>query len=96
MSNILQDGLRSPKLKILRANAHIRDLDASIKRFLGTDPFDFFWIVDDPGLDKHLIAKAIAQPSDEIALLIGDAAHNLRTALDHLACCLQSTMELCA
>jgi len=88
MANISSDGLRSPKQKILRANAHIRDLDAAVKGFLGTDPFDFSWIADDPGPDKHLVAKAIAQPPDEIALLIGDAAHNLRTALDHLACCL--------
>ncbi len=70
------------KLKIKRAEHHIGDLQASVDAFLKTD-FHTLGIEHDQGIN---ILKLEAKPlPDEIPLLIGDAVHNLRTALDHVA-----------
>jgi len=80
--------LRSPFLKVKRAKDHISNLeikraDIMTKRYIGIPKFDpetnstEFVLGDVPDLDP------------DISLLLGDIAHNLRAALDYVAC------ELC-
>src|SRR5579871_3852534 len=73
------------KLKTQRAKDHIRDLDTAIQAFRDSDPYGFR-VEDDlqTGDQVHRIQIRSETP-EHFALLIGDAVHNLRTALDHLA-----------
>jgi hypothetical protein len=77
--------LEGPKLKIKRANQHIRDLNTAIQGFIQTD---FCHIrLDEYPDGSHGLALDCAQPiPDEWALIIGDAVHNLHSALDLAAC----------
>jgi hypothetical protein len=73
------------KLKVERAKHHARELECAIQTFRDSDPYGFR-IEDDlqTGDKVHRIHIRRETP-DCFALLIGDAVHNLRTALDHLA-----------
>jgi hypothetical protein len=78
--------LQGVDLKIKWANKHIKDLERHIDTFEATNPYELL-IQDDPqdaecyqGIFK--IHKAIPPC---ISLITGDAIHNLRSALDHLA-----------
>src|SRR5580704_10825981 len=80
------DRIRSVRLKIERAKEHIRNLDAVIQVFIQDKPYRL-------GAKPHPIAAiehttlyiAEVKPiPDRISLIIGDAIHNLRCALDHL------------
>lgn len=74
-------------LKIERAKKHISDLDISIRRFLDSKPYRL-------GAKPHPIAAIenttlfvarIEPVPNDVSLILGDAIHNLRSALDHLA-----------
>lgn len=83
------DPLLSPKLKIERAKSLVQDVDALISDYTGSVPCN---LVVGPHPDNEGQHVAIAKVEDavpnQIALIVADAIHNLRTALDHLACCL--------
>ncbi len=70
-----------PKLKIKRADKHIRDFDALINEFLRTD---FYRVITEKNPGAGTVTfRYEAQPVPEDApLIIGDAVHNLRAALD--------------
>lgn len=84
------DPLESPKSKIERANEHIVEVQARIKAFLQTPPYPIttFKEVDATGMRESLKVKLTNPIPSGIATVVGDAANNLRSALDHLACCL--------
>jgi hypothetical protein len=75
-----------PKLKIERAKRHIQELEAAIKTFHNSNPYEF------PGQDdlhagQYIYRVAIKKPIPiEISAIVGDAVHNLRCVLDYLVC----------
>jgi hypothetical protein len=71
--------------KIKRAKKHIADLDAAIKSFNNSNPHRI-GTKDDPQTRQKVfyLAETAEIPTD-VALIAGDALHNLRSALDHLA-----------
>lgn len=74
------DGLR---LKLARAEEHLRSLTDETSRYLDSD---FFQLVRDdraPGSAFHLWVKE--QPPARLSILVGDCLHNLRSSIDHLA-----------
>jgi hypothetical protein len=75
--------VHSARRKVERANKHIADLDRACFAF-----FDDYRVsaqhYAEPGTHKVRLVDDISVP-DDIALLAGDAIHNLRSALDHLA-----------
>ncbi|MGH9685203.1 MAG: hypothetical protein ACRD4S_16520 [Candidatus Acidiferrales bacterium] len=81
--------LWSPFLKVKWAKNHIDNLGNARIKFLGNNRY--------LGVPKYnvetnrtqYIVGTVPEITPEIRLLVGDIAHNLRTALDHLAC------ELC-
>lgn len=78
--------LSGTRSKIDRAKKHILDFNAERIAFLGTNPY-----VVVPKFDaKRNFTQSILGPLPTIpanlALIAGDAAHCLRTALDYLAC----------
>lgn len=73
------------RAKIERANEHIQDLEARIQAFRGTNPYGVV-AEDDPHSGYRTYKAKVNRPiPGDFSLVIGDALHNLRTALDHLA-----------
>jgi hypothetical protein len=74
-----------PKLKIKRANKHIFDLNKLLTEFVASD---FYRVSTEfnPNTGKHGIKVELKPMSDETALFVGDAIHNLRSALDFMVC----------
>ena len=75
-----------PKLKVRRAEYHISDLRTRIDTFLARDPYRIE-LAENPETGKPAWFVRITEDlSDDIPLVVGDAVHNLRSALDLLAC----------
>lgn len=89
LSGVVIEGLamgtdlwKPPQLKIGRAKHHIADLDERCAKFLADEPFETV-IRQDPDLGEFTLRRKTNHPiPDEFALIIGDAVHNLRSALD--------------
>jgi hypothetical protein len=79
--------VRGPKLKLDRAQHHIDNLDAKIIEFLGGNPYALFFKANTKPQTVDIVLSIRKQIPDCFALIVGDALHNLRSALDHLACC---------
>jgi hypothetical protein len=81
------DRIRGVCLKIERAKEHIRDLDAAIGDFLRDEPYRLGAKPHPVAEIKHttLYVAEVKPITSRLSLLIGDAIHNLRSALDHLA-----------
>src|SRR5690348_9159062 len=77
---------RGPKLKVERAERHIRDLQAAIDAFLARDPYPYV-VKDDVERGTRSVAMVVRElVPDELGLIAGDAIHNLRSALDIMLC----------
>jgi len=85
----MADPLQSPKLKIERAKTIIQELDSRISDYTDSASLNLIR-APHPHTEGEdvLVAKIEDAIPDDIALIAGDAIHNIRTALDHLACCL--------
>jgi len=77
--------LLGARLKVERAKHHIADLSVEKTSFLATDPYcttpEYY---PEHDFTVYYLDKFTAVPA-RIALIAGDAAHNLRSALDLLA-----------
>jgi hypothetical protein len=70
-------------LKIERANEHIAHLDSLLETFIHSGFYDLAVEKDtDSGKNFLRLTIKIALPAERYALIIGDALHNLRSALD--------------
>ena len=75
-----------PKLKIKRAEQHIDELNRILSTFVKTD-FCRLHIEKQQNTGRSLIKFEMTKSFPcEIPLVIGDAVHNLRSALDLMAC----------
>jgi hypothetical protein len=78
------DRMQGPRAKIERAKQHVGDLEAEIRRFLDSGPYEV--IADEqsePGYRIYKLSKVV-DPPYQIALIAGDAVHNARSSLDLL------------
>jgi hypothetical protein len=84
---------RGSRLKVERAYKHVADINSHLEVFVGSDFYDLT-------VDKHFDTGEnflrcdikLRLKEETIALVIGDALHNLRSALDLLY---YETVELC-
>src|SRR5579862_1283216 len=83
-----QPNLDSARIKIERANHHILDLDKVCHIFCDSDPCEVI-PEENPqnGAYSFQVRHRLSIPP-EIPCVLGDAVHNLRSALDHLICAL--------
>ena len=84
MSPTTDEPFFGPKLKAERANCHISDLNETLAAFFQGHPYK---LVAKP--DAQCISFVIRVKKDiphDLPTIIGDAVHNLRSALDLLAC----------
>jgi hypothetical protein len=70
-------------LKLNRANEHIKAVELCVDDWLRTDAYTIVREINPETGDTVHRAKIKSPPPPEISLLIGDAVHNLRSALDH-------------
>lgn len=84
---IPNDPFRGSRLKVKRAKQHISELDREITAFRKLRPYRLVVEGDGNPPTRHALVKRIREPMpDSVPLLIGDAIHNLRSALDHVIC----------
>jgi hypothetical protein len=82
--------LAGVRLKLDRAREHIEAIRERVDVFTGRTPPPFGFRVeqrdldDGEGVEYTLYAVVREQPPRELAPMIGDAVHNIRSALDHL------------
>jgi hypothetical protein len=75
-----------PKLKIKRAEQHINELNRILSTFVNPD-FYRLRIEKEQNTARSIVKFEMTKPFPcEIPLVIGDAIHNLRSALDIMAC----------
>jgi hypothetical protein len=71
------------RLKIERAKKHISNLESLLQAFVDSDFYDLSVQNNTEGGDSFLLfVLKTTLPADDYALIIGDALHNLRSALD--------------
>jgi hypothetical protein len=72
------------RLKVDRAVYHIKALETAIQQFMDSNPYDAVRETDAKSGDYSFRLKVHREIPLAWAALIGDAVHNLRSALDHL------------
>lgn len=72
--------------KVERAEKHIQDFDIEIKAFNASDPYEM--VIEKDTDTGYLVIKVrrLKHPPDNLTMIVCDAIHNLRSALDYLAC----------
>lgn len=80
------DDLSGAWRKLQRAKEHISQLDAEVRSYFDSKPY---LIVYEPHSEPgRMVARVNGDPKPlpaNLPLMIGDAVHNLRSSLDHLA-----------
>jgi hypothetical protein len=81
-----QSRIHGIRLKIEWAKKHIRDLDTAIQAFVLNKPYRLGAKPHPVAAIEHttLYVAEVKPVPDEISLIVGDAIHNLRSALDYL------------
>ena len=72
------------RLKIERANHHIRDLEGQLRTYADSRPHTLTFEEDPISKRFNIRVNFPDEPPPDMALAIGDAIHNLRTALDYM------------
>jgi hypothetical protein len=76
--------LSGPLGKVQRAEHHLRSFDGAWQQVIDSDAFTFIHEVNADGVSHRYRAVAVPDLDDRWALVLGDCAHNLRSALDYL------------
>jgi len=76
----------APKLKIKRAKKHIGELQCEVTQFIARNPYRVVVEQDRKTLNDLFVIRIQDPIPGDFAAIIGDAIHNLRAALDLLAC----------
>jgi hypothetical protein len=78
---------KSSHLKIERAKHHISDLNAKVAAFAKRHPYRLLVEADPkaPG-ECYGVIRVREELPGIVPIILGDAVHNLRSALDHMAC----------
>lgn len=77
--------LDGPRLKLRRAEKHLNAVKSAIDDFIEKKPYTFV-VEANPEPPNYVIVARVKQiaPDDELGVIIGDFAHNARSALDLL------------
>ncbi len=78
--------LRSSLLKIERAKKHILEFEVERDSFLSAKPFRVTARFNPEQNLTDYVVGVIPEIPDSLSVIVGDAVHNLRSSLDHLAC----------
>jgi hypothetical protein len=84
--NIEKPLFESAWLKIKRANHHIKDLISLVSSFEQPSRYSLRAEENPEAPGSSLVLEVDHEGIEDLPLIVGDAVHNLRTALDHVAC----------
>lgn len=73
------------RAKVARALELLLQLDEDLHAYLDTDPIALERQVQPDGEAVAIVVRVTAPPPIKLSLLVGEVAHQLRSALDHLA-----------
>lgn len=76
---------RSVRLKLGRVEEHMMALDKAIRDFLETEPYAATRELERAGADHIIVWERYTEAPESFGLIAGDAIHNLRSSLDHMA-----------
>lgn len=76
--------IQSPLLKVDRAKKHVNDLNQLVTEYLAAKPFRLRIKQSANPPERLIYVQTHPSLAEDLALIVGDAVHNLRTALDHL------------
>src|SRR5215218_2101974 len=79
---------RTFDLKVDRAETHLGELARLIDEYVDSHPYEIRRASDASGNKYTFYFHFTSQPSDDVAMALGDFVHNMRSALDYLACAL--------
>ncbi len=80
------DPLFGPRLKVERAERHIKEIELGIEAFIDRNPYAVV-PYDDPQSGDQVWRVHVREPVPAcISAMLGDAVHNLRAAFDLIAC----------
>jgi hypothetical protein len=82
----------SAEAKVERAEKHINEVEDQLLTFGNTDPYKFT-AERNPNTRELIYRMVEVGAVPRIAPAVGDAVHNLRSALDHLICSFSSRIE---
>jgi hypothetical protein len=74
------------RLKLIRAKEHLDDLKRELLAFDERKPYEGVAEISEDETEWWLRAVVREQPNPYWSTVIGDAVHNMRSALDYLAC----------
>ena len=77
--------LEGPRIKIQRARHHIEDAEVAICEFISRRPMSSAVEADDDQAYNRIVMTGAEPIPGTLSPIIGDAIHNLRSALDHVA-----------
>jgi hypothetical protein len=80
----MSHGLDGPRLKLGRANVHLESLKEQVQRFIDGNPYGAVAEYDGQTEKCVLRTQIFVPPPQDWGIIIGDIAHNLRSALDQL------------
>jgi hypothetical protein len=78
--------LDSPRAKLDRAREHLEALDEKTAAFFADEPYKIGSEFRPDTSEYVFWIEPTRQPPAELGLILGEYAHNLRSALDHLVC----------
>ena len=79
----MKPSFREAYLKIERANKHVHDLEGYVREFATSDHCTILIEHDPNGGDDTLKLESTQTIPEDFLLVLGDAIHNLRSALDY-------------
>jgi hypothetical protein len=82
----MKPSLEPVNLKVERAKEHFEQLQSAVEAFRTTDPYGAVRYMNPKRTEEVVRARISKQPPPQLAIIIGDLLHNLRSALDHLVC----------
>lgn len=77
--------LPSIRAKIERAKEHLLQLDDELHTYLDGDPMALVRQIQPDGETSVIAVQVVTQPPVSLSVLVGEIAHQLRSAVDHIA-----------
>lgn len=80
------DYMEIPRLKLRRAIKHFIEFECAANKYLSGNPFgtDVETYTEDGKKCLRLLFKVYREPPKELAIIVGDCVHNLRSSLDNV------------
>ncbi len=84
MTMVTTDPVAGVQAKLRRARSHLVELERGAAAYLDDTPFGVYTVADPTTGPVSYRVHVRAKPPEDLGLMLGDALHNARSALDHV------------